>query len=146
MTWTTQSNTLSSKGQLTKKATRLADLASRRELTNGQFFTPLWISEKVWDIASQAMESGRKYNVMDNSVGSGRLLAHANPEAHNLFGCDIDHQFVSQAFLRQHLLNSVLFNLSRFHEITCLVVALSNIRLSNIRHSAFNHLHERGRR
>ncbi|MFT5715923.1 MAG: hypothetical protein ACI9T7_000096 [Oleiphilaceae bacterium] len=95
MTWTTQANTISSKGQLTKKATRLAHLAARRELTEGQFFTPLWISKVIWGIASQAMESGRKYNVMDNSVGSGRLLAYAKPDSHNLFGCDIDQQCIA---------------------------------------------------
>ncbi|MGK0372228.1 MAG: hypothetical protein ACJAW1_002478, partial [Glaciecola sp.] len=54
----------------------------------------MWISKLIWSIASQAMESGRKYNVMDNSVGSGRLLAYANPVEHNLFGCDIDQQCI----------------------------------------------------
>lgn len=90
MYWNNNALSLLSKGQTTKKATSLGELSQRRNITEGQFWTPNWVSQKLWAIAQRAMKPNRYYSVMDNSIGSGRLLAHANPEQHILYGCDID--------------------------------------------------------
>lgn len=94
--WRVESETLRSKGLSVKKASRLADLHARRQLTDGQFFTPLWVSKLIWswidtikDTAQDSV-SRQMFSVMDNSVGSGRLLAYADPSQYQLFGLDID--------------------------------------------------------
>ena len=71
--WLNQALSIESKGITTTKAKSLADLASRRQETQGQFWTVPWIARKMWDIALTAMhENSALYAVMDNSVGSGR--------------------------------------------------------------------------
>ena len=96
MFWNQKSLGLTSKGLSTKKASRLADLAVRRKSTQGQFFSPLTISEQMWALISRNMSDCQIYSVVDNSVGSGRLLAFAKPEQHELFACDIDERCINE--------------------------------------------------
>ena len=95
MNWLTQSNNITSKGISSKRVTRMADLAKRRQETQSQYFTPLWISLGFQSILATLTErTTRKITLMDNSVGSGRLLANTNPDKHILFGCDVDERVI----------------------------------------------------
>lgn len=83
------------------KAMRLADLHARRLMTDGQIFTPLWVAKVIWSwIEIMRVEATqhfgiKRFHVMDNSVGSGRLLAYANPAHYTLYGIDIDQNCIS---------------------------------------------------
>ena len=92
--WRKNSEQIVSKGLIVKKATSLAGLHERRELTQAQFFTPNWVAQKIWDAINQ-IAVGMKLRVMDNSMGSGRLFTGAIPETAVLYGCDIDTRCVS---------------------------------------------------
>lgn len=100
MTWLTHSDNVIAKGRTAKKAKSLADLAGRRRETEGQFFTPKWVAKGMFSIAKPVMDSvGRMVSLMDNSVGSGRLLANAEPSKHILYGCDVDHRVIDSLCL-----------------------------------------------
>jgi hypothetical protein len=124
MNWLTQSNNVTSKGLTSKKATRMADLAKRRQETQSQYFTPLWISLGFQSILATLTErTTRKITVMDNSVGSGRLLANTNPDKHILFGCDVDERVIDT--LSQDAKNAG-FTHTFFHD------GMENIKARNI--------------
>ncbi|MBD1389473.1 DEAD/DEAH box helicase [Neiella sp. HB171785] len=96
MTWLHQSQQVLSKGLTTSKVKRMADLASRRQQTQSQFFTPEWVASGMWSIAEPAMNAASgMVAVMDNSVGSGRLMAQACPNKHLLYGCDTDERVIA---------------------------------------------------
>lgn len=80
-----------SAGQDTAKATGLHDLHARREIHQGQFWTPSPVARLMWDLALGAIGSAadRGLSVMDNSIGSGRLVQFAR-EIDHVFGCDVD--------------------------------------------------------
>lgn len=68
----------------------LAGLHAARSRHLSQFFTPDAIARLMWRIVSPAMAGlNRKVRILDNSVGSGRLLQFANPQTHALYGCDV---------------------------------------------------------
>lgn len=93
MSWLTGFNNLLSMGQTSDKANSLGDLHRRRQETQGQFFTPAWISQGIWSVLTPNIDAvlteDAKVSVVDTSVGSGRLLEWA-PENSKLFGIDID--------------------------------------------------------
>lgn len=60
MYWNNNALSLLSKGQTTKKATSLGELSQRRNITEGQFWTPNWVSQKLWAIAQRAMKPNLK--------------------------------------------------------------------------------------
>lgn len=95
MSWLTHSKHITSKGLTSKKVSRMADLAQRRKETEGQFFTPSWVAAGMTSLVTPLMaQTHRKISLMDNSVGSGRLLANAHPDKHILFGCDVDERVI----------------------------------------------------
>lgn len=124
MNWLTQSISITSKGLNSKRVTRMADLAKRRQETQSQYFTPLWVSFGFQSILARLSErTSRKITIMDNSVGSGRLLANTNPDKHILFGCDVDERVINT--LSQDAKNAG-FEHAFFHE------GMENIKACNI--------------
>ena len=86
---------LKSLGQTAAKASCLGELHDRRDVTMGQFFTPLAIASLMWSLAEPAMARARMLDpqrlisLMDNSIGSGRLLHLADPTMHSIAGVDV---------------------------------------------------------
>ncbi len=97
MSWRDSLETITSMGAAHKGVTRLADLAQARKEHLGQFFTPLVIVRKMWDIIERVCadkEGHRKVSVLDNSMGSARMLHYADPTKHKLFGIDVHRDVV----------------------------------------------------
>lgn len=94
-TWYAPLASRRSAGQDTAKATGLHDLHARRVLHQGQFWTPHDVARFMWDIAlsAHAKDADRGLSVMDNSIGSGRLIQFAR-DIDSVYGCDIDSQTV----------------------------------------------------
>lgn len=71
----------------------LAGLHEDRRAHLGQFFTPLDVVGFIWralgDVRSSLIQSGAIVSLMDNSCGSGRMFAYADPENYELVGCDV---------------------------------------------------------
>lgn len=82
-------------GQLDRGPGSLAGLHEARKRHLSQFFTPSSLAGLVWELASRAMPATdaqgmpRRYSVLDNSVGSGRLLQFADPSIHKVGGIDV---------------------------------------------------------
>jgi hypothetical protein len=94
--WESHLLSIKSKGQLTEKAGGLAGIAKRRALTGSQYFTPAWVSQAIGQQVGMATASDTEYTVLDNSMGSGRLLMWANdPATFSLYGLDVDKEKVS---------------------------------------------------
>ena len=85
-----------SRGSQAERPGSLAGLAAARRVHLGQFFTPDKIASLMWGIARSAMDDAETksqrsmFSVLDNSVGSGRLLQFADPAKHRLAGVDVD--------------------------------------------------------
>jgi hypothetical protein len=64
------------------------ELAASRRQHLGQFFTPDAIAAFMWSFVS-GWNDNRLIRILDNSVGSGRLLQYADPERHAVYGVDV---------------------------------------------------------
>lgn len=77
----------------------LAGLAAARREHEGQFFTPEPVARLMWQAAQPAFDACTKHrriaHVLDNSVGSGRLLRFAYPSLHALYGVDTDAEAIA---------------------------------------------------
>lgn len=84
-----------SAGRIAPKAAGLHDLAARRTIHQGQFFTPEPIARLMWDIGLRAFgdQAADGISVLDNSIGSGRLVQFARP-IDQVMGCDVDSETV----------------------------------------------------
>ncbi|GJH26866.1 SNF2-related protein [Caballeronia novacaledonica] len=71
------------------------ELAAARRQHLGQFFTPDAIAAFMWSFVS-GWEVNRLIRVLDNSVGSGRLLQYADPERHAVYGVDVHGDVIQQ--------------------------------------------------
>ncbi|WP_434667797.1 SNF2-related protein [Paraburkholderia sp. A3BS-1L] len=71
------------------------ELAAARRRHLGQFFTPDAVARYMWGFVER-FSPKRKVYVLDNSLGSGRLLQYADPERHSLAGVDV-HEPVASA-------------------------------------------------
>lgn len=91
--WREKLEDVTSLGAAHAGVSRLADLAKARTEHLGQFFTPLPIARLMWAVVEQATSAiaDETLSILDNSVGSGRLLHFAVPERHRLYGLDV-HQ------------------------------------------------------
>lgn len=100
MTWYEPLRGIRSKGSQAERPGSLAALASAREHHQGQFFTPDLVAKLMWRISQPAMEErltkSHRVTVLDNSVGSGRLLQMADPAIHELYGVDVDRTAVGE--------------------------------------------------
>ncbi|CAN7641062.1 SNF2-related protein [Massilia sp. LjRoot122] len=74
------------------KIENMGMLAAARREHLGQFFTPDFVARWMWSfIADLPIHS-----VLDNSIGSGRLLQFADPTKHMLLGVDVHQQTVDE--------------------------------------------------
>lgn len=102
MGWYDPLRSVASRGSQAERPGSLAGLAEARRKHFGQFFTPDAVACFMWQIAVPAMDaalSKRSYkaiSVLDNSVGTGRLLQYADPEIHSIHGVDVDGDVLSQ--------------------------------------------------
>ncbi|TDN59058.1 SNF2-related protein [Paraburkholderia sp. BL10I2N1] len=69
------------------------ELHAARQRHLGQFFTSDAIAAFMWRFVS-GFEPKRRVSILDNSVGSARLLQFADPERHTLFGVDVHAEAV----------------------------------------------------
>lgn len=95
MSWRQHAQAVESLGLSADKAVSLADLHRRRRETSAQYFTPQWVARGIWQSFSEVIDQARTlgvshFSVMDNSIGSGRLLEGAPVDDMRLFGLDID--------------------------------------------------------
>lgn len=102
MNWRYKSASVVSKGSAYKqlgKVKSLADLHEARSVHDSQFFTPLSVVDVIWKIlqplCDAAVKEGRQVPILDNSIGSGALLAYADPKKHSIFGCDLDGKSIA---------------------------------------------------
>ncbi|MGH8465672.1 MAG: SNF2-related protein [Pseudomonas sp.] len=89
--WYEPLRALRSLGSQSERPGSLAGLAKARERNLGQFFTPDELSRFVWDLGVTGPAHGlqRRVSVLDNSVGTARLLQFADTEQHYIAGCDV---------------------------------------------------------
>ncbi|WP_250508130.1 SNF2-related protein [Caballeronia sp. GAFFF3] len=71
------------------------ELAAARRQHLGQFFTPDAIAAFMWSFVS-GWKVNRLIRILDNSVGSGRLLQYADPERHAVYGVDVHADVIQQ--------------------------------------------------
>lgn len=81
-------------GSQARRPGSLAGLHEARKEHLSQFFTGNELAALLWSILSPALvgaigKSDRKVGLLDNSLGSGRLLQFADPAKHILAGCDV---------------------------------------------------------
>jgi hypothetical protein len=85
--WYAQLRNLVSLGSQKSKIAHMGQLAEARRQHLSQFFTPDHVAAWMWGfIANLSVHA-----ILDNSIGSGRLLQFADPARHSLFGVDV-HQ------------------------------------------------------
>lgn len=87
---------IKSLGSQSARPGSLAGLHEARKEHLSQFFTPLELAGFMWALAEPALRSvDRRVSILDNAVGSGRLLAYAKPEEHAIYGVDIHGESVA---------------------------------------------------
>lgn len=90
---------IDSRGSQAERPGSLAGLAAARRVHLGQFFTPDAVAAVMWRVVSEAVEAASNSNhflsILDNSVGSGRLLQFADPAKHSLYGVDVDAPLIA---------------------------------------------------
>jgi hypothetical protein len=93
---------IQSLGSLDEGPGSLAGLHEARKRHLSQFFTPEAVVRFMWHLASRAMPATdgdgrpRRYSVLDNSVGSGRMLQFCDPAVHKVGGLDVHAETVDQ--------------------------------------------------
>ena len=96
--WYEPMMTIQSLGQTTEKATTLGGLSEKRAVHKGQYFTPSAIAELMWTQVMPALEAvqrdGEKIKIVDNSIGSARLVQFADPNKHAIYGVDVDQRCI----------------------------------------------------
>jgi len=96
-TWYDNLSAIKSLGSTSGKPGSLAGLHQARQEHLSQFFTPDDIAQFIWKLATPIIDRSlaklhkSKISILDNSVGTGRLLQFADPLKHILGGYDI-HQ------------------------------------------------------
>lgn len=75
-------------GSQAEKVAHMGELHAARKRHLSQFFTPDVIARLMWGVVADWLPD-RKVSILDNSVGSGRLLQFADPVRYSLFGVDV---------------------------------------------------------
>lgn len=94
-TWYGDLTDVVSLGASLDKAGSLGELPEARRRNLAQFWTPTAVAGLVWRIASEAMDAAlqaqpeAKIRLLDNSIGSGRLIQFADPAKHVIEGVDV---------------------------------------------------------
>jgi hypothetical protein len=89
-TWYAPLRDLRSLGSQKEKIAHMGELAAQRRQHLGQFFTPDVIAALMWRIVSSLPIQ----SILDNSIGSARLLQFAEPSKHHLYGVDVHAETV----------------------------------------------------
>ena len=116
--WYDPLRSIPSLGSQAVKVTRLADLHEAREQHLSQFWTPNAAALYMWRIASQAIDKALmeaesdRVAILDNSIGSGRLVQFADPARHTVAGVDVDGEKLK---LVAHQLESAGFRFDLLH-------------------------------
>lgn len=98
--WYAPLRDLASLGSQTARPGSLAGLHETKKLHKGQFFTSHALARFVWSLVEPAMaralaeHPGERVAILDNAVGSGRLLQFARPAQHVIAGVDVDEASV----------------------------------------------------
>lgn len=96
MSWYDPLTEFRSKGSQAERPGSLAGLHEARRIHQGQFFTPTEVAAFMWRLVEPAMQNlPHRAAILDNSVGSGRLLWFAAPDQHELYGVDVDADMVA---------------------------------------------------
>jgi hypothetical protein len=97
MQWRNKLEAIESLGSQDSGVTCLADLHEARKRHLSQFFTPLAVVEMMWKIAGQSFHHRKlgAINLLDTSIGSGRLMHFATPDQFNIAGVDIHREVVT---------------------------------------------------
>lgn len=91
-TWYDPLRSIRSLGSQKEKIANMGELAEQRRKHLGQFFTPDAVAAFMWQfVASLPVRT-----ILDNSIGSARLLQFADPEKHRLYGVDVHGDTVEQ--------------------------------------------------
>ncbi len=75
-------------GSQAEKIAHMGELHAARQRHLSQFFTPESIARLMWGVVA-AWLPARKVSILDNSVGSARLLQFADPTVYSLYGVDV---------------------------------------------------------
>jgi len=95
--WYEALRSIRSKGSTADRPGSLAGLHEARKQHEGQFFTPSDVAAFMWRLIEPAMQQlPHRAAILDNSVGSGRLLQFADPDKHELYGMDVDGDTVAK--------------------------------------------------
>lgn len=90
--WYEPLRSLRSLGSQKEKIAHMGELAEQRRRHLGQFFTSNEVAAFMWRfVASLEVRS-----LLDNSIGSGRLLQYADPAKHELYGVDVHAETVEK--------------------------------------------------
>lgn len=102
MSWYDALREIASLGSQAPRPGSLAGLHAARQESLAQFFTPNDLARFAWNIVEPAIEralvergAGGKVSLLDNAVGSGRLLQFATPEKHLIGGVDVHGETIS---------------------------------------------------
>jgi hypothetical protein len=93
--WYEPLRAIRSLGSQTPSIAHQGELAAARRQHLGQFFTPDAIAAFMWSFVS-GWKVNRLIRILDNSVGSGRLLQYADPERHAVYGVDVHADVIQQ--------------------------------------------------
>lgn len=83
--WYAPLRNLASLGSLRSKIRHMGDLAEQRRQTLSQYFTPDDVASWMWAFIGNLDIT----SILDNSIGSARLLQFAEPGKHKIFGVDV---------------------------------------------------------
>ncbi|WP_230877621.1 MULTISPECIES: SNF2-related protein [unclassified Burkholderia] len=86
--WYAPLRAMKSLGSLDVGVAHHGELATARRRHLGQFFTPDAVARYMWGFVER-FKPKRKVHVLDNSIGSGRLLQFGDPERHSIYGVDV---------------------------------------------------------
>ena len=88
--WYEPLRSIVSLGSQKQRIANMGELAAQRKQHLGQFFTPDEIAAFMWRIVSKCSFT----SILDNSIGSGRLVQFAEPGKHEIFGVDVHEDTV----------------------------------------------------
>lgn len=83
--WYAPLRNLASLGSLRSKIRHMGDLAEQRRQTLSQYWTPDQLASWMWSFIGHLDIT----SILDNSIGSARLLQFAEPGKHKLYGVDV---------------------------------------------------------
>lgn len=92
--WYAPLRAIQSLGSLDPGVAHQGELAEARARHLGQFFTPDDVARYMWSFVEH-FNPDRKVSILDNSIGSGRLLQFADPQRHSIYGVDVHEPAIS---------------------------------------------------